>query len=194
MKRTLVLTLLLGAFMVAGCGPNKGAAEMAITAAQAAFDAAKEQAMRIAPEEALGIQASIDAARASMEKSEYKAAIDSANVIPARAKELADGLPARAAQLQAAWEKMISLPQALVALNDQVVKLAKSKQLPSGVDAAAVSAAKEALGAINESWSEAKAAYEAGNLAEAMTNAGAAKQATVDAMNSLRMPIPATMQ
>ena len=194
MKRTLLLMLVLGATVVAGCGPNQGAAQVSITAAQAAFDAAKDQAMMIVPEEALGIQAAIDGAKASMEKGEFKAAIDSANVIPAKVKAMADGLGAKAAEMQAAWEKMKEFPQALVALNAQVVKLARAKQLPKGIDAAKVDAAKAALGTITQNWTEAQAAFQSGNLAEAMTKAGMAKQAAVDAMNSLSMALPEMMK
>lgn len=194
MKRTMILMLLLGATVVAGCGPNKSAAQVSITAAQTAYDAAKDQAMKIVPDQAQGIQAAIDGAKASMEKGEYKAAIDSANVIPARVKEMSDGLPAKAAEMQAAWEKMKEFPQALVALNDEVVKLAKAKKLPQGIDAARVEAAKVALGTITQDWTEAQAAYQSGNLAEAMTKADMVKQATVAAMNSLNMALPEMMK
>jgi hypothetical protein len=194
MKRILITTLSLGAILVAGCGPNKGAAQMAITAAQTAYDAAKDRAMMIVPQQALGIQAVIAGAQASMEKGEFKAAIDSANAVPARVKTMMDGLPAKTAEMQAEWEKMKEFPQALVALNDQVVKLAKSKKLPQGIDKAKVEAAKAALGAITQNWTEAQAAYQSGDLAQAMSKAAMARQAAVDAMNSLSMAIPEMMQ
>ncbi len=194
MKRAWILMLLLVAGLIAGCGPNKGAAQMAITAAQTAYDAAKDQAMMIVPQQALGIQAMIAGARASMDKGEFKAAIDSANVVPARVKEMMDGLAAKTAEMQAEWEKMKEFPQALVALNEQVVKLAKAKQLPPGIDAAKVEAAKAALGTITQNWTEAQAAYQGGNLAGAMSKAGMAKQAAVEAMNSLSMAIPEMMK
>jgi hypothetical protein len=194
MKRILITTLSLAAILVAGCGPNKGAAQMAITAAQTAYDAAKDRAMMIVPQQALGIQAVIAGAQASMEKGEFKAAIDSANAVPARVKTMMDGLPAKTAEMQAEWEKMKEFPQALVALNDQVVKLAKSKKLPQGIDKAKVEAAKAALGAITQNWTEAQAAYQSGDLAQAMSKAAMARQAAVDAMNSLSMAIPEMMQ
>jgi hypothetical protein len=194
MKRILITTLSLAAILVAGCGPNKGAAQMAITAAQTAYDAAKDRAMMIVPQQALGIQAVIAGAQASMEKGEFKAAIDSANAVPARVKTMMDGLPAKTAEMQAEWEKMKEFPQALVALNDQVVKLAKSKKLPQGIDKAKVEAAKAALGAITQNWTEAQAAYQSGDLAQAMSKAAMARQAAVDAMNSLSMAIPEMMK
>jgi predicted small secreted protein len=194
MKRAWILMLLLVAGVLAGCGPNKGAAQTAITAAQAAYDAAKDQAMMIVPQQALGIQAVIADARANMDKGEFKAAIDSANVVPARVKEMMGGLAAKTAEMQAEWEKMKEFPQALVALNEQVVKLAKAKQLPQGIEAAKVEAAKAALGTITQNWTEAQAAYQGGNLAEAMSKAAMAKQAAVEAMNSLSMAIPEMMK
>ncbi len=194
MKRILIMLLSLGAVVIAGCGPNQGAAQVAITSAQTAFDSAKDQAMKIVPEQAMGIQAAIDGAKASMEKGDYKAAIDSANVIPAKVKEMADGLAAKATEMQAEWDKMKEFPQAVTALGAHLVKLAKSKKLPAGINAAKVNAAKAALGTITANWSEAQAAYQAGNLAEAMAKAGAAKQATMDAMNSLSMALPEMMK
>ena len=121
MKRTLLLMFLFGATVVAGCGPNKSAARLAITAAQTSLDAAKDQAMMIVPDQVLGIQAAIDGATMSMDRGEFKTAIDSANVIPARVKAMADGLAARTAEMQAAWEKMKEFPQALIELNERVV-------------------------------------------------------------------------
>ena len=194
MKRKWLWMFLLGAILVAGCGPNKDAAQVSITAAQTAFDAGKDQAMMVVPDEALSIQATIDGAKASMEKGEYKAAIDSANAIPARVKAMSDGLGAKAAEMQASWEKMKEFPQALVALNDEVTKLAKAKKLPAGIDAAKLSAAKTALGTITQNWTEAQAAYQSGNLAEAMTKAEMAKQAAVGTMNSLKMALPEMMK
>jgi hypothetical protein len=194
MKRILIVMLSLGAVLVAGCGPNKGAAEVAITAAQTAFDTAKDQAMMIVPDQAAGIQVFIDAAKANMDQGNFKAAIDSANTVPAKLKEMTDGLAAKTAEMQAEWEKMKEFPAAVSALSAEVVKLAKSKKLPAGIDAATVAAAQAALGAITRSWSEAQAAFQAGNLAEAMSKAGAAKQATMDAMNSLKMALPEMMK
>lgn len=194
MKRILIVMLSLGAVLVASCGPNKGAAQTAITAAQTAFDTAKDQAMKIVPDQATGIQAAIDAAKANMDQGNFKAAIDSANAIPAKVKEMTDGLAAKTAELQAEWDKMKEFPAAVAALGAQVVKLEKLKKLPAGIDAAAVSTAKATLDTITQNWTEAQASYQAGNLADAMAKAGAAKQATMDAMNSLKMSLPAMMQ
>ncbi len=194
MNRFPVTMLLLVAIVAAGCGPNQGAAQASISAAQTAFDAAKDQAMMVVPDEAHEIQATIDGAKASMEKGEFKAAIDSANAVPARVKTMTDGLATKAAEMQAQWEKMKEFPQALVALNDAVVKLGKAKKLPAGIDAATVSAAKTALGTITQNWTEAQAAFQAGNLADAMSKAMMAKQAAVEAMTSLKMALPAMMK
>ena len=194
MKRTLLLMFLFGATVVAGCGPNKSAARLAITAAQTSLDAAKDQAMMIVPDQVLGIQAAIDGATMSMDRGEFKTAIDSANVIPARVKAMADGLAARTAEMQAAWEKMKEFPQALIELNERVVKLARAKPLPQGIDREQVAAARAALGTITQNWTAAQAAYQAGNLAEAMARAHVAMHDAADAMNSLKLALPEMMK
>ena len=194
MKRILSMMLVLVAAVLAGCGPNKGAAQVAITAAQTALDAAKDPAMKIVPDQAMGIQAMIYAAKANMGQGNFKAAIDSANAIPAKVTAMTDGLAAKTAEMQAEWEKMKEFPAAVAGLSAEVAKLAKAKKLPAGIDAAAVSAAQATLGTITQTWGEAQAAYQNGNLAEAMTKAGTARQATIEAMNSLKMALPAMMQ
>lgn len=190
MNRMLVVLVMLGALALAGCGPGKNAAQTAIASAQAALDAAKDQAMKIVPDDAKAIQASIDAARALMDKGEFKAAIDSANAVPARVKAMADGMAAKKTEMEAGWEKMKEFPQALVALNAQVVKLSHTKKLPAGVDAAKVEAAKSLLGTITQDWSGAQAAYQAGNLSEAMARGQAAMQSARDIAHSLNLALP----
>ncbi len=191
MKRAIVLLVLVAAVFAAGCGAGKGAAEMAIQAAQTAFDATKDKAMQVAPEQTKAIQDQIDAAKANVTAGNFQAAMDSAKAIPGRVKELADGLAAKQQELTAAWDNMKDLPQSVDALKAQVEKLAKMKKLPAGIDAAKLDAAKSSLATITTTWGEAQSAFQAGNYAEAVAKGGEVSKAVGDAMTSIGMTPPA---
>ena len=194
MKRVLGILLIVVAVAAIGCGAGKGAADLAVKAAQTAFDATKDQAMKIAPAEATGIQDAITAAKAAMDAGNYQAAIDSAKAIPAKVTALSAGLAAKKAELEASWGGMKDLPKLVDAFKAKVDKLSATKKLPAGIDAAAVATAKTALATVTQNWTEAQAAFQDGRLAEATTKAGDAKATLEHAMTAIKMTAPVAMK
>lgn len=194
MKKTIGIVLLVLALAAAGCGGGKGAAELAVNAAQTAFDATKDKAMQIAPDQAAAIQTAIDGAKASIEKGDYTAAMEAAKAIPDQVKTLADGLAAKQQELQASWEGMKDMPAAVEGFQTKVDQLAKMKKLPAGMDAAKLDAAKATLADVTTKWGEAQAAMTAGNWAEAVAKGGEVKTALTEGMNSLGLMLPAVLQ
>lgn len=194
MKKTIGIVLLVLALAAAGCGGGKGAAEMAVNAAQTAFDATKDKAMQIAPDQAKTIQDAIDGAKASIEKGDYAAAMAAAKAIPDQVKTLTEGLAAKQQELQASWEGMKDMPAAVEAFQTKVDQLAKMKKLPAGMDAAKLDAAKATLADVTAKWGEAQAAMTAGNWAEAVAKGGEVKAALTEGMNSLGLMLPAVLQ
>lgn len=191
MKKSLGILLLIVAMAVAGCGAGKGAAEAALGAAQTAFDATKEQANKIAPDQAKTIQDAIDGAKASIEKGDYKAAIDAAQAIPAQVKTMADGLAAKQAELQQSWDGLKDMGGVVDQFKTKVESLAAMKKLPAGLDATKLDTAKAALASVTAKWGEAQTAMQAGNWAEAVAKGGEVKTELENGMAAIGMPMPA---
>ena len=192
MRKLLGVLLLIVAVVAVGCGVGKPAADAAVQTAQTAFDAAKDQAMKIAPDQAKSIQDAIDAAKASAEKGDYKAAIEAAKPIPAQVKAMADGLAAKQKELQASWDSMKDMGGMVDQFKSKVESLAKMKHLPAGLDATKLDAAKTALADVTSKWSDAQAAVQAGNWADAVAKGGEVKTALQSGMEAIGMTMPST--
>jgi len=181
----LVLTVLL---LVPACGMQKKAAETAISGVESAYNAIKEQAVNVAPDQAKTIEDAIAAARASAAKGDFKAALETTKDLPAKVKELSDGLAAKQAELQKTWEGLnAALPGAVASLSQ---KLGAMKKPPAGMDKAALDAAKTGLAEMKAKWGEATAAMQGGKWAEAAAKAGEVKASVVALMTELKMQVP----
>jgi hypothetical protein len=194
MKRYALLGLLLLMVMllVPACGVQKKTAETAISSAETAYNAVKEKATNIAPDQAQMIEDAITAARTAVEKGDYKAAIDSAKVLPAKVKELSDGLAAKQAELQRTWEGLNAvLPGAVTSLSQKLGAMSKP---PAGMDKAKFDAARTSLADVKTKWGEAMTAMQAGKWAEAAAKAGVVKASVVELMTELKMAIPAALK
>ena len=129
-------------------------------------------------------------AKAASERGDYKGAMESAKAIPDQVKTMADGLAAKEQELRGQWTQMQGLAGLVDQLKAQVERLAALKHLPMGMDATKVGAAKTTLAAITQAWGEAQAAFQAGNLAEALSKAGTVKSALTEGMTAMGMRMP----
>jgi hypothetical protein len=142
------------------------------------YDQIKEQALKLAPDEAKVIEDAIAAARVDVKKGDFEAAIEGTKDLPAKAKELNDRLPAKAAELKTAWASLNAvLPGAVATLNKRV-------------GAAKSAAAKAELADLNTMWAEAQSAVQGGGLADAVTQAGEVKAGVVQLMTELKISVP----
>jgi hypothetical protein len=193
MKRFVPLALALTVLLlVPACGMQKKAAETAISGVESAYNAIKEQAMNVAPDQAKTIEDAIAAAKAAAEKGDFKAALETTKDLPAKVKELSDGLSAKQAELQQTWAGLnAALPGAVASLSQ---KMSAMKKPPTGMDKAAFDAAKTALADVKTKWGEATTAMQGGKLAEAATKASEVKASAVALMTELKMPVPAGLK
>ena len=190
MKKSLCLLVMLGAMAIYGCGGGKAAAEAAIASSEAAFNAVKEQATNIAPDQAKNVEDAIAAAKASVEKGDYATALTTAKEIPAQVKTMADGLPAKQAELQAKLDSMKDLPTQLTALKARVDQLDAMRKLPAGMDKNALQTAKDGVERASSMWAECRDAMQSGKLAEAVAQLEPLKQLLVQTMTAVGMPVP----
>lgn len=196
MKRiwSLILLVVLG-IALASCGSEKGAATAAIQAAETAWSAAKDNVMKILPNDAKSMDDAIAGAKASLESGDAKAALAAAKDLPAKIQELTAGLAAKETELRGVWDAMSAgLPGVVETVQSRVDVLSKAKKLPAGIEQATFDGVKTSLAEANQMWTEAQSAQQSGNLAEAVTKASGVKDLMVKALTALNMPVPATMQ
>ena len=193
MKKSLSLLVVLGALAIYGCGGGKTAADAAIATAETAFNATKEKAMQIAPDQAKSVEDAISAAKASVEKGDYAAALTAAKDLPGQVKSMVDSLGAKESALHAQLDAMKDLPAQVGAFKSQVEKFSAMKHLPKGMNAASLQSAKDGLAQVTAAWGEIKSAMDSGNLAEAASKLEPLKKLLAAAMSAIGMPVPAML-
>ena len=165
---------------------QKEPAEAALKAADTAMSEVKADGARYAPEQTKGLMASYTAAQEAFGKGDYKAAMELAQGVPAKAKDVAAAVAAKKAELTKAWTELATSGSAQIdQIRAKVGELSAMKKLPKGMDAAALEAAKTALADITKAASDAADTFKAGNLADAVAKAGAAKAKIAEEMATL---------
>jgi len=79
-------------------------------------------------------------------------------------------------------------------ITKRVEILSKSKKLPAGLDKEKFESAKATLASVTQTWTEASAAFQAGDLVDAVGKANAVKEKAVEIMNTLGMKAPEAVQ
>jgi hypothetical protein len=180
-----VYILLVAALLVA-CARDKEPAEAAIKAAAQAIEQIRGEATLYAPEKLQELEAGLKAAQDNFAKKEYKAALDAASGLAAKAQDVAKAAADKKAELTKSWEDMSAgIPQMMDAVKSRLDILAKSKKLPAGLD-------KDKLAALNASYDEAmkqfqeaKDAAAAGSLSKAIEAGNAIRQKGMEVATTL---------
>jgi predicted small lipoprotein YifL len=186
MKNALKITVAALCCVALVACSQRGPAEAALTAAQAAVDGVKADAGKYVPDQAKALMASLLAAREAFDKGDYKAAMEMAQAIPAKAKDVAAAVAARKDELTKSWNALAtSVPGMIEQIRVKVDALSAMKKLPKDMDAAKLEASKASLAEIKKAAGEAADAYKAGNLNEAVAKGNAVKAKVTDAMGVL---------
>jgi len=169
MKNVLKMTALVLCCVALVACSQKGPAEAALTAATTAVDGVKVEAAKYVPDQAKSLMASLTDARAAFDKGDYKAALEAATAIPAKAKEAAAAVAAKKDELTKSFTALTgSLPATVEQIKAKVAELVAMKKLPKDMDKAKVDAAKTGLEAAQKTWAEANEAFKAGDLMDAV--------------------------
>jgi gas vesicle protein len=168
--RILLVVSVACVMLLAACdAAKKTAAEGAIKVADEAYAAVKDQASQYVPDQAKSIQDSLQAAKDSLQKGEYEAALNSAKDLPGKIKDLGVAIKARKDELTAQWNNLSStMPQSVQEVGAKVAALTKTHKLPADAGAQ--------FDAVKQAWGDASTAFQGGNLADAMAKANAAKE------------------
>ena len=175
-----LFVIVLAALLVA-CARDKEPAEAAIKAAGQAIEQIKGEAARYAPDQLKQLEDSLKAAQDNFAKKEYKAALDAASGLGAKAQDVAKAAAAKKAELTKSWDDIVAgVPQMMDAVKSRLDILSKAKKLPAGLD-------KDKLAALNSGYDEAmkqfqaaKDAAAAGDLNKAIEAGNAIKQKGMD--------------
>ena len=177
--------------LLAACASDKGPAEQAVKAAEAAVAEVREEAARWAPDEVRALEASLTAVKDKFAKGDYKAVLAEAPAISSRTKDIAAAAAAKKAELTKSWDEMnAGLPRMMATVKSRVDILSQSKKLPATVSKEKFEAAKAGLADATKGWEEATAAHAKGDVADAVARADGVKKRTVEALEALGMPVP----
>ena len=154
--------------LTAACAGAKGKAEAAITTADQAIAAIAPDAGKVLPFEVQQLTDAVTAARDTLAKGDFAAALAAAAEIPARAQDVAAKAPAKREQLTAELDTLgFAMSKNLAAIQTKLDEFAKTKRLPKGLDAATLETVKATQASATQEWPQIKAEIEAGDLASA---------------------------
>jgi hypothetical protein len=184
MNRILWMGLTLAtALSLAACGSQKGAAEAAVAQTTQAYNAIKEQANNIVPDEARAIEDGIAAATAQLQAGDDKGALEAATSLGTRVNDLAASLPDKTAQAQSAWAELAgSIPGTLATIDKKAAGLVK----PAAGTPNAEQSAVARLARLKTDWDDASSAAQAGRLAEALTKGNEVRAGAVKLLTDLQ--------
>ena len=180
------------ALFASACTHYKEQAQAAISQAETALEAISVDAQKYLPQKYQELEDAITAAKASVDKGDYKNALAAAKDLPARVTAL--GTEVATAKQQAisaltdSWNSMSGdLPKMVDAIQSRVDMLSKSKKLPKGLDQASFDAAKSGLDEMKGLWSAATQSFNSGNVEDAVAKAKTVQQKGTEVMGLLGM-------
>jgi len=169
--------IVLLAAMVVACARDKEPAEAAIKGAGQAIDQIRGEAARYAPDQLKQLEDSLKSAQDAFSKKDYKAALDAASTLSAKAQDVAKAAAAKKAELTKSWEDLnAGIPQMMDALKSRLDILSKAKKLPAGLDKDQLAALTSGYDEAAKQFQAAKDAAGAGDLNKAIEAGQAIKQ------------------
>jgi hypothetical protein len=177
MKLLKILSVALLALALGACSMDKKPAEEAIKAAVAAVDGVRAEGSKYASEQFAQLEGTLKSAQDAFAKGEYKAALEAANGIAAKAQEVTAAAAAKKDELTKSWEAFnAGIPQMMDAIKSRLDILSQAKKLPAGMDKDALASLQGGFDEAAKAFEDAKAAAAAGDLQVAI-DAGTAIKA-----------------
>jgi predicted small lipoprotein YifL len=186
MKNALRITAVALCCLALVACSQKGPAEAALKSAETSMNEVKAEGTKYAAEQTKGVLTSYASAQDAFNRGDYKAAMELAQGIPAKAKDVVAAVAARKAELMKTWNELsAAVPGMVEQVKAKVDALSAMKKLPKDMDAARLEAAKAGLADLTKSWGEASDAFKSGNLIDAVAKGGAVKAKASDEMAAL---------
>jgi len=188
MKKTIVSTVFVFIsvlFLLACAGDNKPA-EMAVKAAEEAVNTAKTEAVKYVPDQVKSLEDSLAAVKDKLAKKDYKAVVPEAQALAGKAKEVIEAAKLKKEEMTASWTSMSQeFPKMIETMQSKVDLLSQAKKLPADMTTEKFAEAKTGLAAAKEEWAKAMENFKAGNVADAISTANAAKEKAMQTMGLL---------
>jgi hypothetical protein len=166
---------LLGVLLLlAGCGTAQhDATESAVNAAQKAVSAAQDAADKFAPDQFKSAQDALQSAKNELAKSNYQGALTNAKEAVEKARQSISIAATRKEEWSQDWKNLsASAPRTLNEAKARLDLYTKKGKLPPGISSDQMAEAQTQYDKLKEGWSDAVAAYQKGDLANAMKKAG----------------------
>lgn len=189
----LVVALCVSVFFLISCSGGKNAAELAIKAAEEAVNVTKAEAVKIVPDEVKSLEDTLTAVKGKFTNGDYKAAMEEATTLAAKAKEVLDAAKAKKEELTKKWTEISQgLPKMFEDIQSKVDGLSKLKKLPADLTKEKFEEAKAALASVKDEWNKIQANFASGSFAEAVNAATSLKDKAVKIMEILGMSVPSS--
>jgi hypothetical protein len=193
--KNVMISLFAAALLIAGCAGQKGPATQAVTAAETALAAIKDDAAKYLPSDLQGVEATLTSLKDGLAKGDYKAVLAGAPALMTSLTSLKDAAAAKKTEMVAAtaaatteWGALSAdLPNMVAAIKSRVDVLSGSKRLPKNITQSSFDSAKAGLDMINNTWTEATAAFGAGNAVDAVAKAKMVKEKGAEVLKLLGM-------
>jgi hypothetical protein len=180
------------ALLAGGC--NKVPAESALAAAEQQLAPVRTDLERYAPDQLAALDDSLTKARAALAAGHYTDALKTAQALPEQVRAAAGVASAKKERLAATWNELsAALAGHVQAVTDRAAALAGAASLPRGLTPEAFASAQAEVAAVTREWSEATAAFEAGDVPKALEMARdvrARADALAATLGVVRAPAP----
>jgi DNA repair exonuclease SbcCD ATPase subunit len=193
MKRIFVsiVAMLFISVLFMACADEKGPAELAMKAAEQAVAATKAEAEKLVPDQVAALESVLASAKDKLAKGEFKEALNEAQGLVGKAKDVLAAAQAKKDELTQKWTELSQgLPQMVEAIQGKVDDLSKLKKLPKAITAEKLAEAKSGLEAVKADLAKAQESFKSGNIAEAIAVATVVKEKAAKAMKSLGITAP----
>ena len=185
MKNALRITAVALCCVALVACSQKGPAEAALKAAEASMNEIRPEGTKYAPEQTKGVLTSFASAQDSFNRGDYKVAMEIAQGIPAKSKDVAAAIAAKKGELGKAWTSLSDVPAMVDQIRAKVEALGAMKKLPKDMDASKLEVARATLADMTKTMGEASEAFTSGNLTDAVTKGNAVKAKATETMAAL---------
>jgi hypothetical protein len=187
-KTSFLFCALLGiALLVSGCGnAQKEATDAAITAAQAAINAAQGEAAKYVPDQLQAAQMALQTAKDALARGDYQAALTAAQDAAGKAKDLAAAAAAKKAEWTKGWAALsTTMPKSMDEVKRKLDAYSHGAHMPAGMDKAKLADAKAQYDQLKQGWTSATATATRGDLGGALKQASGLKDVLTKLMEML---------
>ena len=181
-----ILSVIISLILVACVPANKEPAAEAIKAAEAAYNAIKNDAMNYIPKQAKGVENAIKATKEIFDKGSFDEALKSAKAITEKVMVLTTTVAIKKAELTGNWEEISGEVSGMLdVINERLDTLSASKRLPKTLNKAKLEDAKADYEAAAKMWDEARSTFSGGNMVDAIAKAKTVKEKAMAVINNL---------